>query len=93
MPEFTPEEQQEIMDKEILYEDDENTMFMHCKHCMDQFLGSPLHGQVSPREYGQYELAFTPFEYPDGHVAQIVVAFCKRCQRVVWDSRRLINLF
>lgn len=90
---FTPKEQREIMAKEIRYEDDEDMMFMHCKQCIDQFLGSPLHDQMSPRDYGQYEVASKPFEYPDGSMGQVVVVFCKRCHRLVWDSRHLTHLF
>ena len=61
--------------------------FMHCAHCMEQFLGSPLHDVMTPGEYGLYEASRYPFTYSDGTHADIVVVWCKRCGRSVWDSR------
>lgn len=61
--------------------------FFHCKHCIDQFLGSELHEIMSPKDYGMYEVSTYSFQYPDGSKAEIIVVWCKRCGRKVWDSR------
>jgi len=58
--------------------------FFHCKHCIEQFLGSDLHQLMTPAEYGQYEASAYSL---DGE--NIVVVWCKRCKREVWDSRVL----
>ena len=61
--------------------------FFHCKHCIEQFFGSELHEMMTPRDYGMYEVGTYDFEYPDGTNVEIVVAWCKRCGRKVWDGR------
>lgn len=68
-------------------------MFLHCKHCMDGFLGGGLHEIMTPRDFGMYEISDYPFEYPDGATANIMAVWCKRCGRRVWDSRHLQPLY
>lgn len=63
--------------------------FVHCKNCTEQFLHSPLHEIMTPREYGMYEVSTYPFVYPDKKVRDIIVLWCKRCGNKVWDSRKL----
>ena len=60
--------------------------FFHCKNCIEQFLRSPLHEVMTPREYGQYEVGTYDMEGKE-----IAVVWCKRCGKVVWDSRQLTN--
>jgi uncharacterized protein with PIN domain len=62
--------------------------FFHCKHCIEQFLGSELHDIMTPRDYGMYEVGLYDFKMPDGSTSEIVVVWCKRCGRKVWDGRR-----
>lgn len=63
--------------------------FFHCKHCLEQFIGSELHSVMTPRDYGIYEVSTYDFTRPDGQVSEIVVVWCKRCGRTVWDSRSI----
>lgn len=63
--------------------------FFHCKSCMQQFLNSPLHEVMTPKEYGLYEVSTYDFKDPDGAEREITVVWCKRCGRQIWDSRSL----
>ena len=64
-------------------------MFLHCKHCHEEFSAGQFgHGQ-SPREALDYEVSSYPFEAHVGVIENIVVVWCKRCARSVWDSRHL----
>lgn len=67
--------------------------FLHCKNCIDQFLGSQLHEVMTPREYGMYEASTYDFTYPDGSISTIIVFWCKRCGRSMWDSRNLKKMY
>ena len=67
--------------------------FFHCKSCIDQFLGSPLHEVMTPKEYGLYEVSSYEFLYPDGTKADITVVWCKRCSQKVWDGRDLMKIY
>lgn len=67
--------------------------FFHCKNCIEQFLGSPLHEVMTPKEYGMYEVSTYDFSYPDGSIAEIIVVWCKRCGRKIWDGRNLMKLY
>ena len=67
--------------------------FFHCKHCIEQFLGSELHDIMTPKDYGMYEVGTYEFAYPDGSKADIAVVWCKRCGRKVWDSRRYTKAY
>lgn len=61
--------------------------FLHCKSCIEQFLGSDLHKVMTPKEYGLYEASSYEYEHPSGEKEIIIVIWCKRCGRSVWDSR------
>jgi hypothetical protein len=61
--------------------------FFHCKNCIEQFLGSELHQSMTPSDYGLYEASTYAFKQPDGSEPDILVLWCKRCKRSVWDSR------
>lgn len=81
----------ETENKELKYGKSKN--FLHCAHCIKQFMGSELNETMTARDYGMYEVSGYPFVYPDGTRADIVVVWCKRCNRKVWDSRHLTNLY
>ena len=66
--------------------------FMHCSYCLKQFEGSQLHGVMTPRAYGMYEASLYPFVFPGGIKEEIVVVWCKRCGRPIWDSRFLTKI-
>ena len=84
---FTKKELKEIFEKEIKYE--EATMFMHCQNCLSKFIGSELHSYKSAHEAMEYEVSSAPFVYPDGTKASVLVVWCKKCGKEVWDSRHL----
>lgn len=69
------------------------TNWLHCKHCLSEFMNSPQHEVMSPRDYCSYEVSSYPFKYPNGVNANILVVWCKRCHRQVWDSRHLTSLY
>lgn len=64
-------------------------LFLHCKECIEQFLNSELHKIMTPKEYGLYEVGISDFTYSDGTVVEVVVVWCKRCGKKVWDGRDL----
>jgi hypothetical protein len=69
---------------------------LHCAHCIDDLINNPLnpsYQKESPEEYGQYEAKHHKIEYPDGTTAGIVALWCKRCKKLVWDSRHLIHKY
>lgn len=84
---YTDEEIKKIEEIEIDYT--KAKTFFHCKECIEQFLGSPLHQSMTPKDYGVYEVNSLAFTYPDGNIKDIVVVWCKRCGKKVWDSRIL----
>lgn len=81
----------EIMSKKLDYK--KAKMFLHCKNCIDPFIDSNLHEVMTPRDYGNYEMSTHTFRYPNGDIANILVLWCKRCKKQVWDSRFLTHLF
>ena len=85
---FTPAKIKEIENKELNYNKAED--FFHCKYCIEQFLVSELHKTMTPREYGMYEVSSYVFTYPRGKKGSIIVVWCKRCGRSIWDSRNLV---
>ena len=88
---LTKREQEKTMSASLNY--DKASAFAHCKHCLKKFLASPEYSKKSPREAMNYELSTYPFRYSNGIVGNIVVVWCKKCRRKVWDSRHLTNLF
>lgn len=69
--------------EKLKYEDVKN--FLHCKHCIEQFLESPLHEVMTPRDYSLYELGLSDLE-EDGNVRPVFILWCRRCGRQVWNS-------
>jgi hypothetical protein len=65
--------------------------FLHCKDCLEKFIGSKLYDEMSPQDYGNYEFGTCNYVYPDGEEAEIVTIWCKRCHKCVWDSRHLMT--
>ncbi len=88
---FSQEEKKKIMAVKLSYKN--SKMFLHCQSCLGPFLNSAEHAKMSPREAMNYEVSSCPFKYPDGMVANIIVVWCKRCGRSVWDSRHMTHLF
>ena len=88
---FNKKEIQKIMDKKLDYK--KAGMFLHCKSCLNKFLGSEANKKMSPRDFGSYEISDYIFTYPDKKTANILVFWCKRCGKSVWDSRFLTHLF
>ena len=84
---YTKDEIKNIEATEIDYT--KTKTFFHCKNCIEQFMGSPLHQSMTPRDYGVYEVGSLAFTYPDGSIKDIVVVWCKRCGKIVWDNRML----
>lgn len=76
----------------MLNYDHDGQMFLHCKHCLSNFLGSDLHEQHTPQQAMNYEASSYPYTYSDGTTARILVLWCKDCHRRVWDSRHLSPL-
>jgi hypothetical protein len=64
-------------------------MFAHCNHCLKK--GLPYN--ESPDSYMNYQMTSYPFTYPDKTKANILVVWCKKCKREIWDSRHLTHLF
>jgi hypothetical protein len=87
----TAEEIKEIEAKELNVNKAKN--FFHCGNCIEQFLGSSLHKVMTPKEYGLYEVSTYEFAYPNGTRAEIMVVWCKRCGKSVWDSRDFTRLY
>lgn len=67
--------------------------FIHCNSCIRKFLDTPISASMTEREYGMYEASNYTFTYPDGKKEDIVVIWCKRCGRNLWDSRNLVKKF
>lgn len=88
---FSKKEMQKIMNTKLDYK--KAGMFLHCKSCLDSFLGSKKHEKMSARDYGEYEISDYVFTHPDKTTANILVFWCKRCGKEVWDSRHLTHLF
>jgi len=88
---FTSSQIEEIQNTELSYNKAKN--FLQCKHCTDQFLGTPLHETMTPKEYGIYEVSNYTFTYPKGLKEDIIVVWCKRCGRHIWDSRNFTSMY
>jgi hypothetical protein len=77
------------MAKDFDYEKDDQT-FLHCKNCLDKFLGSPTHNHISPADFLDYCASAYPYTFEDGTTERVFVLWCKHCKLRVWDSRHLI---
>jgi len=78
-----------VMKEQFDYENDDQ-QFLHCKHCLDQFLGSPTHEHMSPAEFMDYCASAYPITLDDGAQERVFVLWCKHCKRRVWDSGHLM---
>lgn len=87
----TEEEIEVIENTEIHYR--KAKQFFHCKGCIEQFMDSELHDVMTPREYGLYEISSYDFKYPNGEIEEIVVVWCKRCGKRIWDGRDTTKLY
>lgn len=85
----SPEKIKEIFAKEIVYGSENCKLALHCKSCLDEHNNGPYKDVMSPHEAMSYEAWAYEFEYAGGFKAGIVVVFCKKCGRKVWDSRHL----
>lgn len=68
--------------KDLEYE--KTKTFFHCSACIKPFLGSTLHEVMTPGDYGSYEAGLYQLDN-----LEIVVLWCKRCHRQVWNSLAL----
>ena len=91
MKEYTKDEIEEIKNKELSYVKAKD--FFRCKNCIDKFSKSALNKTMSPREYGMYEVSKYTFRYPRSRKAEVIVVWCKRCGRNIWDSRDLVSIY
>jgi uncharacterized protein with PIN domain len=92
---LSDKDKKKIMSTELKYED--CTQFLHCEHCLSEYLkereANGGESEASPRDSFNYEPASAKFAYPDGTTANIFSVWCKKCGRLVWDSRHLTHLF
>ena len=88
---LSKEEQKEVSKVNLDYEKVE--LFCHCEHCLKDKKENKFGVGKSPEESMNYALGLHPFKYPDGTTARVVALFCKRCKRVVWDTRHLTHLY
>ncbi len=65
-------------------------MFVHCKYCLKEYYSGDFGDGKSPSEAMNYEISAYPIEMGRRKVARIIVVWCKRCKRSVWDSRHLL---
>lgn len=76
---------------------DKSTQFLHCDHCLNEYFKEREanfgESALSPRDAMKYETASYPFKFPDGHSEAIIVVWCSKCGRDVWDSRHLIHRY
>ena len=75
------------MKEQIMLDYNKAKRFFHCKNCLEPFIGSELHQLMTPSDYGLYEASTYAFKHADGSKSDILVVWCKRCKRNVWDSR------
>lgn len=76
----------ETLEKGLNYED--SVMFLHCRTCLPKIPGDMPEGK-SAHDIMNYEASSLKFTYPDGKIANIMVLWCKKCSKQVWDSRHL----
>ena len=67
--------------------------FLNCAHCMDEIRGTTLSEHMTPKEYAMLEASAYMIAPADGgKKIEIMVIWCKRCGRPVWDSREVQGL-
>ena len=72
---------------------DDCKMFMHCKHCIEDFYAGKFGKGEAPKDAITYCIGSVAFEYSKEVGANIVAVFCNRCGRPVWDSRHLTHYY
>lgn len=74
-----------------------SSMFLHCKHCMNKYMKEREknggESKESPKDAMKYEAASYPMEFPDKHIENILVVWCSKCGKEVWDSRHLTHRY
>jgi len=75
----------------LLNYDRPGIMFLHCKHCLKEFYSGGFGDGQSPSEAMNYEVSAYPLALGKRKFARIIVVWCKRCKRSVWDSRHLLR--
>ena len=63
-------------------------MYFHCKACLPKKHEYFPAGE-SPQSFMSYEVSSYGFTYPSGVMANILVVWCKKCGKSIWDSRHL----
>jgi ferredoxin len=61
--------------------------FFHCRTCMAE-----IPDGISPRDWGSYEVAGCAVEVDKVRLG-VVSVWCKRCGKLVWDSRHLKHAY
>lgn len=64
-------------------------VFLHCKTCIP----SKLPPDMSPEQFGSYELASCSIEISKSKRVHVLTAWCKHCGKLVWDSRHLTHAY
>jgi hypothetical protein len=94
MKKLSKQDKEQVMAVQLTYEDVLN--FGHCKECLGEYMAEREanggESDQSPQEVMAYELGSCPFVYPDGTRASVVSVWCKKCHRLVWDSRHLTHI-
>lgn len=73
--------------QEIKLHPENNIMFLHCGNCIKK-----IPDNISPRDYGQYEVASNKIKVGNAHISVISI-WCKKCGLLVWDSRHLRHAY
>ncbi len=66
------------------------SMFLHCAKCLQEFYDGKFGKGQSPGEALSYEATGYLLKTGKNRMARIVVIWCKRCKRSIWDSRHLL---
>jgi hypothetical protein len=64
------------------------TGFLHCKTCL---MVKP--DNISPSDFGLYEIELGQISLSNHHTIGIIIVRCKRCKKIVWDSRHLEHAY
>ena len=72
---------------------DSGEMFLHCKHCLEDYQAGNFGEGMSPKEAMTYSLGQKVIEFDKDKEMGIMVVYCNRCGRPTWDSRHLTHLY
>lgn len=89
--EVTKEDIEFLQKADVSYE--KAKMFMHCKTCIKDHQEGVFGGEQSPKDALSYAMGSVPLESPEGKVFNVVVVYCKRCEKPIWDSKHLTHLY